>query len=308
MKKIKISTFYFASFFCLIINGVAQDSNKLMTGEYLGQTPPGLAPEKFASGLVSTGENELNCTFTPDGNECFFTVWRNGVNTILTIKKENGQWTKRSVAPFSGVYSDVDPYITSDGKRLYFSSMRPLDVNGESKDSDIWYVEKNSHNSWGNPVHIEDLNTIGKDDYYTSITRDGTMYYSKFGNHGSPGDIYKAKLVNGVYTKPELLESPINTHSNEHDPFIASDESYLIFTSDRPGGFGRGDLYISIKKTDGTWSEPKNMGDKINSAGYDFCPMLSHDGKYLFFTRNVNRNGDIYWVSSKIIDSFKSDH
>ncbi|TFG78905.1 MAG: hypothetical protein E4H23_06905, partial [Chrysiogenales bacterium] len=218
------------------------------------------------------------------------------------------QWTKRSVAPFSGVYSDVDPYITSDGKRLYFSSMRPLDVNGESKDSDIWYVEKNSHNSWGNPVHIENLNTIGKDDYYTSITRDGTMYYSIFGNHGSPGDICKAKLVNGVYTKPELLESSINTHSNEHDPFIASDESYLIFTSDRPGGFGRGDLYISIKKTDGTWSEPKNMGDKINSAGYDFCPLVSHDGKYLFFTRNVNRNGDIYWVSSKIIDSFKSDH
>ncbi len=82
----------------------------------------------------------------------------------------------------------------------------------------------------------------------------------------------------------------MNTEFSEHDPFVAPDESYLIFTSTRPGGFGREDLYIGYKKVDGSWTEPKNMGKTINSSGVDFCPMLSPDGKYLFFTRNIDRN------------------
>jgi Tol biopolymer transport system component len=90
----------------------------------------------------------------------------------------------------------------------------------------------------------------------------------------------------------------INTKYLEHDPFIAPDESYLLFTSvDRPGGFGTGDLYISSRMKDGTWTEAKNLGKVFNTNGYDFCPIVSPDGKYFFFSSK----GDIYWVRVEAI-------
>jgi len=292
----------------LIFNSCTQQSDfPVLKGPYLGQKPPGLKPEIFAPNIVSTEKNEFNCAFSSNGNELYFTVWKEGVNTIMTMKLKDGSWSARTVASFSGKYSDVDPYITADGKKLYFSSMRPLNNIGDPKDSDIWYVEKTKDDSWAQPVRLAELNSIGKDDYYTSISINETLYFSVFDTHGSTGDIYRSKLVNGQYTSAERVEYPISTEFNEHDPFIAPNETYLIFTSDRPGGYGRGDLYISFQTKKGTWTEPKNMGDDINSNGYDYCPILSPDGKYLFFTRNINRNGDIYWVDARIIEKLRKE-
>lgn len=272
---------------------------------YLDQKPPGLKPEVFAPGIVSTEKNELNCVFSPDGNEVYFTVWKDGVNTIMMMKQKSGKWSERAIAPFSGKYSDVDPFITADGRRLYFSSMRPVNITGDPKDSDIWYIERNATDDWSQPLRLNTPNSPGKDDYYTSICSSGTLYFSMFEKHGSPGNIFRSQLVNGQYMPAEGVEYPINTEFNEHDPFVSPDESYLIFTSDRPGGYGKGDLYISFQKEDDKWTEPKNMGGGINSSGYDFCPMLSQDGKYLFFTRNINGNGDIYWVDATIIEELR---
>ena len=98
----------------------------------------------------------------------------------------------------------------------------------------------------------------------------------------------------------------INTEHDEYDLFIAPDESYLIFSSDRPGGFGNVDLYISYKKGDGTWTEPKNMGRNINSGGAVF-PSVTDDGRFLFFQSRRGGNGDIYWVDAKIIEELKPD-
>jgi hypothetical protein len=100
---------------------------------------------------------------------------------------------------------------------------------------------------------------------------------------------------------------PINTASNEHDPYIAHDESYLIFDSDRPGGFGGTDLYICYKMADNSWSEPQNMGNNVNSESSDFCAMLSPDDEYLFFSSSRSGNGDIYWVSAYIINQLQDN-
>lgn len=304
----KISWWF--SVLLLISNNFSCQTKKLddkeVLGEYLGQKPPGMVAEKFAPGKISTDKSELNCVFTPDGKEVYFSEWNAGVNTIMMMQWKDGKWSERKIAPFSGKYSDVDPFITADGQRLYFSSMRPIDANGESKDSDIWYVERLSDGKWSAPINKNLPNSPGKDDYYTSITNNGTLYFSLFEKHGSPGDIYRSKLLNGKYSAPEKVEFGISTENNEHDPFVSPDENYLIFSSDRPEGFGRNDLYISFKLNDGSWSNPINMGEKINSDGYDFCPMLSQDGKYLFFTRNINRNGDIYWISAEIIEELRS--
>jgi len=116
----------------------------------------------------------------------------------------------------------------------------------------------------------------------------------------------------------------------EFDLYISPDESMLIFTSERPEGLGSGDLYISFKDEEGNWSKAKNVGDKINTSGSEYCSMISPDGKYLFFTSAVRegrrildqpftyedfkrcqknaKNGlsDIYWVDAEVIETLKN--
>jgi Tol biopolymer transport system component len=79
----------------------------------------------------------------------------------------------------------------------------------------------------------------------------------------------------------------------------------IVNSNGRPDDLGRGDLYISFKKKDSSWTPLKNMGKEINSEYTDYCPMLSPDGKYLFFTSTRTGNGDIYWVDAKIIEDLK---
>ncbi len=153
------------------------------------------------------------------------------------------------------------------------------------------------------------LRTIGTpinseyDEYYVSLSNEGTLYFAsnRPGGHGS-FDIYRSPFANGQHTTPENLGPAINTEYLEQDPFIALDESYLIFTvADGTDGFGKGDMYISFRKEDSTWTKAKNMGNVLNSDSFDFCPIVSPDGKYFFFTRG----GDIYWVASVIIEALR---
>lgn len=291
------------SVIALLACGGAPEPAQPLRGAYLGQTPPGMAPELFAPGIVSTRASELNAAFTPDGNELYFTRSIDGRETLMTTRRLDGVWTPPAIAGFSGAFTDVDPFITRDGRRLYFSSSRPVGDTGgtgESKDADLWYLERAEGGGWGEPVHLGGLNTEGKDDYYTSLSDDGTLYFSIFEADGA-GDIYRARSQNGGFGPVERVEGGISTEASEHDPFVAPDGSYLIFTSDRPGGYGSADLHISFAGPDGSWTEPVNMGGSVNSAGYDFCAMLSPDGKYLFFT---SRN-DIYWVDAKLIEGLR---
>lgn len=268
---------------------------------YLGQPHPGRTPQLFGAGVVSTPAIELNAAFAPGGVELFFSEWRSGRNTLVTLQRAaDGSW-KRVVAAFSGAYSDVDPYFDQSGRRLYFSSTRPPGGTGEAVDSDLWCVERTGEGKWGNPMRVEGPSVRGPDDYYTSITRDGTLYFSRFAYHGAPGDIYASKSSGGRFLPAELVGPPVSGAHNDHDPFVAPDGSYLIFTSNRPGGHGRADLYVSFREPGGSWSEPVNLGPEINTAAYEYSPMLSPDGAFLFFTRNPGGNGDIYWVDAAVI-------
>ena len=131
------------------------------------------------------------------------------------------------------------------------------------------------------------------------------MYFSS--NKNNPEDkqynfdIYSSKHIDGKFQKPVKLGETINTSNYEADVFVDPAESYLIFSAHRPGGLGRGDLYISFKNENGTWTKSMNMGEKINSENHELCPFVSKDGKYFFYTSNQ----DIYWVNSKIIDELK---
>jgi sugar lactone lactonase YvrE len=276
-------------------------------GPYLGQESPGMIPVVFAPGIVSTEEDELNAAFSPEGTELYFTVRRSGQYTLMTIRMEDDQWTERSALWFSGEYSDVDPVVSADGLRLYFSSRRPLAGEGSETDSNLWVSTRTEADTWSEPEHLGALSSPTLADYYTSISSDGTLYFSRFGAGGGSGDLFRSELMEGVYLEPERLAPPLNTDSNEHDPFVAPDGSYLIFTSNRAGGFGGGDLYVSFRAAEGTWSAPINMGAEINSPGHDYCGMVSPNGAYLFFTRTIDGEGDIYWVDARVIDALRGD-
>jgi Tol biopolymer transport system component len=272
---------------------------------YLGEVTPGLTPQRFAPGVVSTEATELNIAIAPDGSEVFLTERRDGRNTLVSVKRVGGKWGERTVAEFSGEASDVDPFFSKEGDRLYFSSNRPVTKGDSKRDSDLWYVDRLGLTKWGAPVNMTALNSPEQDEYYTSIDDDGTIYFSVFPDHDSPADIFRSHATASGFGPPERLPGPVNTELNEHDPFIARDGSWLIFTSNRPGGHGRGDLWISFRGEDGSWNEPKNMGSEINSAGYDFCPALSPNGAQLFFTRNANGTSDVFWVDAGVIDHLR---
>jgi len=271
--------------------------------KYLGFTPPGLTPQIFAPNIVSTDASELNSVISTDLKTFHFTRRINGQSKIVFINFKNNKWSPMQVTSFCKENNGVDPSLSPDEKKLFFGSGR----NGSLGDSDIWIVEKQSNRAWSNAKNVGSVvNTTGNENHPT-VTKNGTLYFHSNG-HGGHGqtDIFRSKFKNGKYQKPENLGKSINTEYSEFDPFIAVDESYIIFSSsNRPNGFGKGDLYVSYKNKNETWTKAKNLGSKINSKETDYCPKVSPDGKYFFYTSRKSGNGDIYWVNAKIIESLR---
>ena len=280
-----------------------------LQGPYLGQKPPGMTPEIFAPGIISTDVRELNSVFSPDGKEFYYTKRVNDLLKIFYLKEEKDGWTKPALTPFSADCNDFDMAFSIDGDRLFFCSSRP--VPGSSAINigyDIWYVQREGED-WGKPVYIEGPVNEGDRLYYPSLSSGRTLYFTtqrddSFGQ----GDIYKAFFRKGRYDRIENLGPNVNTKYDEGDAFIAPDESYIIVCSTgRPEGLGSTDLYVSFQKEDGSWTKLKPMGISINSPFSDYSPYVSPDGRYFFFTSRRTGADDIYWVNTKAIDDLKPE-
>jgi hypothetical protein len=282
----------------------------ILQGPYLGQKPPGMIPLIFAPGIVST-DNGAGCYgFLNNGQMFVFERCAAGEDwkyqPIQVMEEKHGSWTRPVPETFGGLY----PYnftVGPDGQTLYFSSLRLPDGSGPRRWANIWKTER-TPGGWSRPVMFEaPVNTDGPDAYPT-VTKDGTLYFMsvRAGGYGQD-DIYRAEMKRGEYPAVENIGPLVNTDHAEVDPFVAADESCLIFCSDRPGGYGKFDLYLSFLGPDGRWTEPVNMGQGINTSGQEFRPCLSADGRYFFFTRyeeNSDTNG-LYWVSSKVLDGLR---
>ena len=302
----------------------------ILKGPYLGQKPPGIVPEIFEPTIVSTGLDELNSVFSPDGREFYFCI-RNfsGAVSVFQMKMENEIWSQPKLLPFASRFGDIDVTMSPDGEKILFCSRRPLPGSEEPKeDYDFWMAER-AGETWGNPIHLGDGINSDSHDFYPMMTSNGTIYFSSQREGPGTNNIYKSELVNGKYSEAAKLGDAINTEYREFDPYISPDESMIIFTSGRPDGLGFGDLYISFKNKEGKWTTARNMGDVINTSGAEYCAQISPDGKYLFFTsaRRTeqklpdkpldyedfmkyhnsygNSMSDIYWVDAKILKEFK---
>jgi hypothetical protein len=276
------------------------ESFPVLNGPYLGQKPPGMIPVIFAPGIICTEDKyELNSVFSPKGDEFFYEISTTTPEekkqgkyfyVILFSRLENGIWSKPELVSFSGKYATMDMCFSPDGSRLYFTSDRPHPRDSSPKNN-IWYVERKGQ-GWSDPI------ILGPPIYspkvrqgQISIAENGTMYFR------TGDDLFYSKLLNGKYSDPVKLSDAINSPYAEGKPFVASDESYLIFIRyDMPASIdgGRG-LYISFKGKDGTWVPAKNTN--INGS----LPKITPDGKYFFFSQG----GDIFWVDAKIIEDLK---
>lgn len=249
-------------------------------------------PVIFLPGLISTGDDESHPAFSPDGRTLYFlkNAPRFDHWTIVTSRFDDGAWQTPEVAPFSGRYADADVFITRDGQSLYFISTRPDEPGGEPRPQTDLYVMEREGKEWGEPRRIAELSSEGNE-WFPTLTDENVIYFgSERGkdNIGRPGtsDLWRSRLIQGRFTRPENLGRLINTAGNDIEPYISPDETFMIFASSgRPDTLGAYDLYVTYHCR-GEWTEPRNLGEPINSVAWDFSPRISPDGRYLFFTSN----------------------
>lgn len=276
------------------IGHAGQDESPILKGPYLGQNPPGNTPELFAPKIISTCSQHSSVYFNRDGKEVYFSRMVPLPSVIMYMREEIGQWTSPQV-----ICEGLTPGLAPDGKTVYFSTSKPT-----------WKIYKilKTADGWTEPELLPDHINFQRRQDTPYASADGTLYFCSM--YGEANGIYRARLRNGEYMQPERIEYGISNEYASFSPYVAPDESYMIFSSVRPG-YGISDLYISFHNADGSWTEPKNMGPKINTAAKEAFPFVTFDGKYLFFMSNrvskLNKSpipdgpGNVYWVDAKII-------
>ncbi len=261
---------------------------------YFGQTPPGDIPQVFAPGIISNpGRVEYGISISPDGKEMLFAIgnWPDKRTQIMEYKNDN--WTGPDTVSFSITRSAEEAIYSPDGQRVYYYAYSPPNPVGGA---DLCYSVK-PDSVWGPPINLGSPLNTSQSEYHPCVVADGSIYFENVS-----GKICYSKYQDGNYQPRMVLPAMFNDEDNAWaNPFVSPDESYFIFNSVRPGGFGSTDLYISYKKNDGTWTNPKNLGNIINTNTSECGSEITDDSLYMTYVSN----NDIYWVSSGFIDSLK---
>lgn len=250
--------------------------------------------QPFLEHIVSKFPNVRDLALTPKNDEAIFSAqsFMSDISVLVRVKKVNNEWSDPEVLPFSGRYFDLEPFFSNDGLTLYFVSNRPLDqTSSEVKDFDIWYVKRNSLDAeWSKPKNMGAPINSKMDEFYPVITASKNLYFTLDNPElKQKDDIYVSEFINGNYTEPKRLGDGVNSDGYEFNAFVASDESYIIYTCyNRKDGLGSGDLYISNKLENGEWSPSENMGATINSDKMDYCPFVDEATNTLYFTSKRN--------------------
>ena len=265
----------------------------LLEGPYFGQKPPGLIPEPFAPGIVSTDNWEFGGVFTPDLKEFYFLREVGETEEEKTMKfmvyqyKDN-EWVDSIISPRVG-----EPFISPDGRTMHLG--RRYKQRTESGD----WSEIKKLDSIFYKIPIMRLTVSAKGTYVFDAMGEGVLRYSR--------------IIDGKREDPKLFEKEINSGKFNAHPFIAPDESYILWDGRRESGYGKADIYISFRQKDGSWGEAINLGDKVNTDASDFAAHVTSDGKYLFFNRDVGKikptdeyeDVNMFWVDAQIIENLR---
>jgi len=263
-----------------------------------GPVPPKDNPEILGQGIVSKPDRYEYCqTFSRDRKTLTIGIEHGEWQSIESYSWDGSKWTGPTPVVGSPEFNAHDPYLSVDEQRLYF-------INQSRGSADLAYLPREADGSWGEPVYLgAPINGPGND-YYTSITSDGSVFFSSNREGSARGsyDLYEAKLDGS--SDAIRLPDAINSGWYEGDPYVDPDRRYLIFASNRHGGKGRGDIYLSVGDGEGGWSDPISFDERVNTDGHELCPLVSLDGSAFMFTSNQ----DIRWVSSVLIEEMIAEH
>lgn len=245
-------------------------------------------------GPLKEFQNIRDFCISENNNEAFLTIQspNQDLSQIVIMKKINHDWTEPALMPFCDEYMYLEPFLTSDGKRLYFVSNRPLTntVQGK-KDFDIWYVQRDDVNDqWSDPINLGSNVNSNYDEFYPTLSENNNLYFTMESpsGHGND-DIYFCEWNGTEYSNPILLSDKINSTGYEFNAFISKDEAFLIYTKyNANDGYGSGGLYISKKDSVGEWLEAKNLGAIINTKYMEYCPYYDSANEILYFTSRRN--------------------
>ena len=286
MKHICISIILMLLVLTISSKSYSQDEFPVLKGPYMGQEPPGMVAEPFAPGIISKEGWDGEGMFAPGMKEFYFTT-KGGKytrRTVIGFRQENNIWTKYLEFPRRG-----EIVFSPDGKRMHMAE------GYKDRIGDGWSERK----SLGPMFDREDWGIMR-----LSASAKGTYV---FDDYKSNDVIRISTLKDGKREAPKKMGPVVNTGKWTAHPFIAPDESYLIWDSEREGGHGGTDLYISFRQKDRSWGAAINMGDKVNTAKADYFASVTPDGKYILFNRAIDDkdNTDIYWVDAQIIETLR---
>jgi Tol biopolymer transport system component len=256
---------------------------------YFGMEPPGAGAALFAPGIVSVeGRYEYALSVSPDGREILFTTEAPGTAAALYHSRlqEEG-WSAPEKVSLSGgaKRAEMEAFYTPDGKSIHFA---PYD---EGMDVRIWTVDRTPE-GWSSP---RQLGSPLADDpaFFPTTTLGGEIYYTNL----AARKVYRAKMAGDTVESVEDTGLAISGH-----PFIAPDGSYVLVDGRKTEG-GTSDIYVAFREEDGGWGAPIDLGPQVNTNYDETCPTMSHDGKFIFFSRYDEENevSNIYWINSDVI-------
>ena len=275
-----------------------------LKGEYMGMTKPGDKPEPFAEGIIINHfKPHSTIVFSPDGSEAFWSIMipsrgsGYGSGALMHSKMVDGAWTYPIPMKFqrTGIDNDV-PFFSFDGKKLYFISNAATDAGNDAGKERIWVSERHG-DSWGEPKPLNYKVNSFPVHWQFSFDKQGNLYFAQWRR------MYFAEFSSGDFKDPVNLPERLGKETlNGDSPLIAPDGSYLIYAESEPGKPAL-DLVIMFKKKDSSWTNPADIGSGINTPGNELCPILSFDGKYLFYTSNFQ----YYWVKADFIDKLRKN-
>lgn len=296
------------SFFAAIGLSAAQEEGvgfPVLEGPYLGQVPPGTTPELFAPGIVCTEKNEGYLVFLQQGRVLVFDRWlpdSDDSDPYFVTRMKGKRWTPPRPSGHARSPCDPDLPTRPDANTLFFASNRSCDGEGDAETGwDIW-MTRWTGDGFSGARRLDEPVSSGDRDAWASLAANGNLYFMS-NRDGTCGrwDIYRAGYSGGGYIHAENIGPVVNSEYSEADPAIAPDESYLLFCSARPDGYGALDLYVTFRTPDGSWTKPQNLGPEINTAAGEEKPYVSPDGKYLFYSDDAAEHLQIRWVDVQIV-------
>jgi hypothetical protein len=276
----KVSLVLFAIFVIVVSGGLAK-------ADFTFGEPTNLGPP------INSPSMEGSMTMTPDGLELYFDSSRQGMGLWVTKRTTiSDTWGEPETLWFTASSSTIDfgPCLSADGLELYYSSDRDGAFNT------LIAKRATLSDPWEEPVNIGLVVSRPAGDFGPSISADGLELY--FGSDRSggfgPTDLWvtKRETINDPWTEAVNLGSAVNSKDVENSPFITPDGLMLFFESNRAGGYGDFDIWVSKRKTTkDEWGQAVNLGPPVNSAYTEYLPGISLDGKQLYFVINEAPGG-----------------